>query len=38
MGHKREFEPEFASAEEDEAAAIALLTGPLSNTMLECSR
>jgi hypothetical protein len=38
LDHNHEFEPEFASAEEYEAAAIAFLSCPLSATMLECVR
>src|ERR1700691_4863300 len=38
LDHNREFEPEFASAEEYEAAAIAFLTCSQSNTMVECIR
>ena len=36
--HGREFSPAFASAEDYEAAAIAFLTCPLTDTMLEGSR
>jgi filamentous hemagglutinin len=38
LDHNREFEPEFASAEEYEAAAIAFLSCSLSDTMHECVR
>jgi pyocin large subunit-like protein len=38
LDHNREFEPEFTSAEEYEAAAIAFLTCPLSDMVHECVR
>ncbi len=38
LDHNREFEPEFASADEYEAAAIAFLTCPLSDSMRQCVR
>lgn len=38
LDHNREFEPEFASPEEYETAAIQFLTKEPWNTMLECTR